>query len=106
MGWRDLTHALLGITTRTFNGPAVVWRPDTGGRAIFAVYDGAPVLIDPQSGARIVSTTPTLGVRVVDLGDKPAAGHLVDVDGVRYRVEAVEFDGQGGATLTIKRTKP
>lgn len=106
MSWRDLTQLALGISTRTFSSARVVFRPDRQALEITAVYDAPHVSIDPDTGGKVSSTSTTLGVRLSDFDEPPIAGHMFDVDGVRFRVHDVEPDGQGGASLILKRVSP
>jgi hypothetical protein len=55
--------------------------------------------VDPDTGATVQSTQPTLGVDLDDLAQTPGPGDVWQVDGVTYNVIESHPDGQGGAML-------
>lgn len=87
-------------------GEAVEFWPIAGGtyaqHGIFSdKYEG----VDPETGFVIVSEKPNLGIILVDWPIKPIDGDVIVVYGVRYTVQYVEVDGEGGATVILENVK-
>jgi len=61
------------------------------------VYDEA----DPNTGATITTEQPIAGVRRSDMQADPLPSDELHADGVKYRVEDSQEDGQGGITLML-----
>lgn len=103
MAFTDIATLILGAATNCL-GEAVSYTA-TGHAAVSinAVYDGIFEEVDPNTGAIIVSKTPTIGVRNSDLPADPVIGDLCTVNSVNYKVIKVETDGQGGSKLILHK---
>lgn len=103
MNWLDLTDSVLKHSTETFGERVVYWPRESPSFEINGVFDAAYILVDPQSGVTIQSTTPRLGVRLSTLPMPPEEGDRVEVRGVVYEITESQPDGQGGAVLILHR---
>jgi hypothetical protein len=104
MNWLAATDSLLDVAKWTF-GETVSYTPK--GHApvsIPGIFSDAFVSVDPGSGVAVTSTGPAVGIKLADL---PQAltnkGDKCVIRGTSYTVFDVQKDGQGGATLILKK---
>ena len=100
---------MAGHLVRTFGEP-VTYLPRVGSAYEIAVSDGAggifeavTQLVDPDTGAVVISNQPNIYFRLSDLQATPANGDRITVQGVTYRIVEPLFDGQGGVTLRLQK---
>lgn len=114
MGWGQMAQRMLGIAIRTFSEPsasidpdgAVYWLTDGAAPGVAlaqAVFDSAHVTVDPETGAPVSSQNPILGVRLVDLPNKPTNRDLVRARGELYKIHDVQPDGVAGVTIILRK---
>jgi hypothetical protein len=103
MTFRDQIHGLLGVATRQLGEPVVYTATNRDPVSVTGVFDATGAEIDPSTGAVIVSTKPTLGIRDSDLPATPQEGDRVTICEVVYRVIEVMVDGQGGSLLKLHK---
>lgn len=101
MGWRDMTDSILKRCVSTFRTEATYTPAGGSALAISGVYDRPYQALDPESGAQVMSTRPTLGIRLADLPQAPGEGDRLTIGDEAFRVVLSEPDGQGGARLTL-----
>ena len=114
MGWASMAQRMLGVSIRTFSEPsasidpdgAVYWLTDgvvPGVALAQAVFDTAHVSVDPETGAPVSTNNPILGVRLIDLPNKPTNRDHVKARGVLYTVNDVQADGVAGVTIFLRK---
>lgn len=114
MGWASMAQRMLGVSIRTFSEPsaaidpdgAVYWLTDgvaPGVALAQAVFDSAHVSVDPETGAPVSSQSPVLGVRLIDLPNKPTTRDKVRARGVLYMISDVQPDGVAGVTIILRK---
>lgn len=114
MAWASMAQRMLGVSIRTFSEPsaaidpegAVYWLTDgvaPGVPLAQAVFDTAYVSVDPETGAPVSSQNPILGVRLIDLPNKPTNRDRVRARGVLYMINEPQFDGVAGVTITLRK---
>lgn len=114
MGWASMAQRMLGISIRTFSEPSAAIDPDgavywlTDGVApgialVQAVFDSAHVSVDPETGAPVSSSNPILGVRLIDLPNKPTSRDRVRARGELYSISDVQPDGVAGVTIFLRK---
>lgn len=104
MTWREIAARVDAAGVEKF-GETVSYTPaGSSARDITGAFDAASEVLDFVNGAEVVTTIPTLGVHLPDLGFTPAMGDLVTVDSVDYEVsEPPLVDGPGvGALLRLQ----
>jgi len=69
------------------------------------VWIERPVDVELADGRILSSAEKILGVRCSEFGTMPSQGDGVTRGAVVFMVEDVDYDGQGGATLTLKEIK-
>lgn len=114
MGWASMAQRMLGVSIRTFSEPsasidpdgAVYWLTDgvaPGVALAQAVFDTAHVSVDPESGTPVSSNNPVLGVRLIDLPNKPTSRDKVQARGELYTISDVQPDGVAGVTIILRK---
>lgn len=103
MTFLDQINGLLGIATRLLGEPVVYSATGETDVTVYAVFDGIYEEVDPNTGAVIVSTKPSIGVRDADLPRAPKNNDRVTVRGAIHRVVEVQTDGQGGSKLLLHK---
>jgi len=114
MGWASMAQRMLGVSIRTFSEPtaaldpegAVYWLTDgvaPGVPLAQAVFDTAHVSVDPETGAPVSSQNPILGVRLIDLPNKPTNRDRVRARGELYQISDVQPDGVAGVTIILRK---
>ncbi|MNJ50486.1 hypothetical protein D3C77_457580 [compost metagenome] len=114
MGWASMAQRMLGVSIRTFSEPsasvdpdgAVYWLTDgvePGVPLAQAVFDSAHVSVDPETGAPVSSSNPILGVRLIDLPNKPTNRDRIRARGERYVIADVQADGVAGVTIILRK---
>lgn len=105
----DLYNRMAGHLVRTFGDP-VTYIPRTGEAYEIAVTDGAggifeavTQLVDPDTGAVVISQQPNIYFRLSDLRASPQNGDRLTVNGVTYKILEPQLDGQGGVTLRLQK---
>jgi hypothetical protein len=80
----------------------VLLAPD--GRALRGAFDAAGVLVPMENGILQRSASPQLGIRLSDYPSGTTERTTrITVAGVEYQVSDAEPDGQGGATLLLRK---
>jgi hypothetical protein len=64
-----------------------------------------PVDVELADGRILSSAEKILGVRCAEFGTVPCQGDVVTRGAVVFMIEDVDYDGQGGAMLTLKEIK-
>lgn len=114
MGWASMAQRMLGVSIRTFSEPsasidpdgAVYWLTDgvaPGVALAQAVFDTAYVSVDPDTGAPVSTNNPILGVRLIDLPNKPTSRDKVQARGELYTIGDVQPDGVAGVTIILRK---
>jgi hypothetical protein len=114
MGWASMAQRMLGVSIRTFSEPtaaldpegAVYWLTDgiaPGVPLAQAVFDTAHVSVDPETGAPVSSQNPILGVRLIDLPNKPTNRDRVRARGELFVISDVQPDGVAGVTIILRK---
>lgn len=114
MGWASMAQRMLGVSIRTFSEPsasidpdgAVYWLTDgvaPGVALAQAVFDTAHISVDPETGAPVSSNNPILGVRLIDLPNKPTSRDKVKARGELYAISDVQPDGVAGVTIILRK---
>jgi hypothetical protein len=114
MGWASMAQRMLGVSIRTFSEPsasidpdgAVYWLTDgvaPGVPLAQAVFDTAHVSVDPETGAPVSSQNPILGVRLIDLPNKPTNRDRVMARGELFTISDVQPDGVAGVTIILRK---
>ena len=109
-----MAQHMLGVSVRTFSEPsasidpdgAVYWLTDgvaPGVPLAQAVFDTAHVSVDPETGAPVSSNNPILGVRLIDLPNKPTSRDKVQARGELYTISDVQPDGVAGVTIILRK---
>lgn len=105
----SLYNRMAGHLVRTFGEP-VTYIPRTGSAYEIAFADGAggifeavTQLVDPDTGAVVISQQPNIYIRLSDLQAEPQNGDRLTVRGVTYKILEPQFDGQGGVTLRLQK---
>lgn len=109
-----MAQRMLGVSIRTFSEPsaaldpagAVYWLTDgiePGIALAQAVFDTAHVSVDPETGAPVSSQNPILGVRLIDLPNKPTNRDRVRARGDLYQISDVQPDGVAGVTIILRK---
>lgn len=105
MSWADMADRVLKASIQAFKTEATYTRDADPGNpiSIDGVFDSAHQLVDPETGAPVDSTAPSLGIRLADLPEEPEPDDEVEIGEVTYFVDTVEEDGQGGAKLILRK---
>lgn len=109
-----MAQRMLGVSIRTFSEPsasidpdgAVYWLTDgvaPGVALAQAVFDTAHVSVDPETGAPVSSQNPILGVRLIDLPNKPTNRDRVMARGELFTISDVQPDGVAGVTIILRK---
>jgi len=109
-----MAQRMLGVSIRTFSEPsaaidpdgAVYWLTDgvaPGVALAQAVFDSTHVTVDPETGAPVSSQNPILGVRLIDLPNKPTNRDRVRARGELYQISDVQPDGVAGVTIILRK---
>lgn len=104
MAWKDIAARVDTAGVRVF-GDVVAYTPAGDvARDITGAFDAASEILDFVNGAEVVTTVPSLGVHLADLGFTPAKGDLVTIESIDYEVsEPPILDGPGvGALLRLQ----
>ena len=85
-------------------GESVTHTPADGGDAqtVTGVFANQHVAV-LQGGVEVVTTRPTLGIKLSDFDSEPVQGDTLTINSVTYKVSEVDKDGEGGATLILHR---
>ena len=107
MSFRDLTNKLLDSAFSKFGEEQKVkYRPSTGGTfTIRGIFDEMWEEVDPDTGIKISTTQPNLGIKENELPFAPLTGDTVEVISEIFKVTDVQEDGQGASTLFLHRVK-
>lgn len=114
MGWADMAQRMLGVSIRAFSEPSASIDPDgavywlingvePGVPLAQAVFDTVHVSVDPETGAPVSSQNPILGVRLIDLPNKPTSRDRVRARGELYQIGDVQPDGVAGVTIILRK---
>lgn len=103
MSFEDISSLILQVATNCLGEAVSYTAAGHAAVSIKAIYDGIYEDVDPNTGAIIVSKTPTIGVKDSDLPAGPSKGDLCTVRSVNYKVVKVEPDGQGGSKLILHK---
>lgn len=103
----NLVQRILGHNTRIL-GEEVEYTFKTGGsEKVQVIFDNEWQQVDPDTERLISTNQPVIGVRLSDLSQEARVGDKVYViaENTDYIVQDVQEDGQGGASLFLKRKK-
>jgi hypothetical protein len=104
MSWKDMADRVLTKTIQAFKTTATYTPADGSGEVeIDGVFDTPFQSINPSTGAAVISTQPTFGIRLDDLESDPTAGDEITIESQDYLVISFEEDGQGGARLVLQK---
>ncbi|MNY80823.1 hypothetical protein D3C86_2220570 [compost metagenome] len=67
------------------------------------MFDTAHVSVDPETGAPVSTNNPILGVRLIDLPNKPTSRDKVQARGELYTISDVQPDGVAGVTIILRK---
>ena len=109
-----MAQRMLGVSIRTFSEPSATLDPEgavywltagvePGVPLAQAVFDTAHVSVDPETGAPVSSQNPILGVRLIDLPNKPTNRDRVRARGELYQISDVQPDGVAGVTIILRK---
>lgn len=87
-------------------GESVLYTTDAGDGdqiEITAIVDQAFEVVDPNTGAYIISEQPIIGIKDDDLPSAPQKGDLVTARSTDYQVIEVQKDGQAGSKLLLHK---
>jgi len=109
-----MAQRMLGVSIRTFSEPSATIDPDgavywlTDGVApgvplAQAVFDTTHVSVDPETGAPVSSQNPVLGVRLIDLPNKPTNRDRIRARGELFTISDVQPDGVAGVTIILRK---
>lgn len=83
-------------------GEDVTYRHQDGGRAkVSGVFTAEGEAVDLETESMVRAYAPRIGVRLADFKTKPRQGDTLEIDGKTFRVNDIEPDGFGGATLWL-----
>ena len=100
----DSLRTIVDEIHRTEGAPVIAYAPVAGDPLVLvAVFDAVGTVVDLATGVAQRTNVPSLGVVLADFATPPRPGDSVDIDAVNYKVSDVELDGQGGATLLLRR---
>jgi hypothetical protein len=106
--WQEVTERMLDKSATIFGGELITYKPVSGGfHDVRGIWSSSYQAVDLETEASVASNSPTLGVQLSELaglGIIPQTDDLVDARGAEYRVDDIQKDGEGGATLFLKRT--
>jgi hypothetical protein len=103
MSFKGMVSSLLERAIPTF-GESCEYRPASGGRYfVQAVFDDEFSQIDPQTQTVVSGNLPRIGVNLKDMPRHPDKGDQVYISGETFEVYDIREDGQGGATLYIRK---
>lgn len=100
----DFAALVLGPALACFGDPITVM-PASGTPSYSAagIFRAQPTDVALGDGTILSSTTYTLGIRLSDFAVPIVPDDKICVGGVAYWVDHIHVDGQGGATLTLKK---
>lgn len=70
---------------------------------MLAIFDREFISVDPQTGASVISTQPTIGVKNNQLPSAPNPGDRVTIRGELYRVIESQTDGWAGTKILLHK---
>jgi DNA gyrase inhibitor GyrI len=107
MGLESKVQNLLGhAKSAAFFGGEYTLIPEMGEEQAFTgIWSDIYITADPDTGVQVMSSEPNVGVRLSDFIILPAKNALIKKGEVRYKIRAVEADGEGGATLVLEKVK-
>ncbi len=103
MSWKCAAAGVLGAGLNVFGEPVTYIPAAAPSFSITGVFSNANTEVSPGTSVMVQSSTPTLGVRLSDLGAvKPGSGDMVTVRNVNYSVVECQPDGEGGTKLILR----
>ena len=95
---------LLSIAVPTF-GQRVEYRPkNSNGRfTLTAVFDSEFTQIDPITEVKVSANRPRIGLKLRDIPGYPEQGDRVRIEGIDFKVNEIQEDGQGGVVLWLTK---
>jgi hypothetical protein len=106
----DFDTLVLGPSMAVFGQPCTVTpgvsQPGVAPYAAPGIFKANETSIPMDDGSVIASTICTLGIRLSDYAIPMVPDDQVTVAGMTFWVDRVHPDGQGGATLTLRRSPP
>ena len=96
----------MGIFGRVVEIDPHVSQPGAAPYQARGIFSSRPVQFQLQDGAILSDQQTTLGIRLEEFAVPPTNRDRVIIDGVTYWVGDTSLDGQGGATITLRRTEP
>jgi hypothetical protein len=102
--WKKLVSGALDRIVDTLDSGGVEYLPmGESPVEIKAVFSNSHVEVDIGDGVPVSSIRPTLFLKLTTIPRSPKRGDRVRVDGVLYRVEDSQLDGEGGALLILNK---
>lgn len=99
----DFSRLVLRPAMRVFSR-AVVFKPAAGGEhQVRGIFDRAFIEVPMEDGTTQVSASPRLGMRISEWPALPAQKDRIVIGSEVFMIAAVEPDGQGGATLVLRK---
>lgn len=103
----DWDGLVLGPTMNIFGQPVVVTpsrsQPSAAPYVAQGIFKADATSIPMDDGTVIAATIYTLGVRLSDYAVPMMPEDQIVTSGLSFQIDRVHPDGQGGATLTLKR---
>lgn len=103
MAFSDLADLALSAVQATF-GENVSYTPRGGSpQTISGVFNAQSFTVDGATGLRVMTTQPTLLIKLNALAAHPKQGDAVTVRTVAYTVKEWDDDGEGGSLLWLQK---
>lgn len=106
----DFSDLVLGPCMETFAEPMIVdpvaSQPGAVPYQARGVFTSRPYQVELGDGTVVADQQTTIGYRLSEFAVPPTARDLITVRGTQYISTDLQADGQGGATLILRRTKP
>ncbi|MFH1557424.1 MAG: hypothetical protein ABII76_21660 [Pseudomonadota bacterium] len=99
----DFSRLVLGPAMRVFSR-AVVFKPAAGGEhQVRGIFDRAYVQVPSDDGSVQESVAPRLGIRIDEWPVMPLQKDRIVIGTETFMVVFAEPDGQGGATVVLRK---
>lgn len=103
MDFAAATQGALGACLSSF-GETVTYTPGIGvAKSISGIFGAVSAAVEVGEGVFSRSVAPRLGIRLSDLDNPPKKADRVTIRSIVYRVDDIEEDGQGGASLGLHK---
>lgn len=99
--FQKMTNNVMENCVRVF-GETVSFKPKNGSSFfVRGIFDNESELIDPATGAVVISNQPLVGFKNSDLNQRPNVGDEVTIRNLVYLVVETMEDGQAGTRLRL-----